>query len=106
MQNEGGKHVLHQSKKVARQVSDEFSYPLQHRLQKDTQQGKTNDPAFMDAISKEVRVFMKLILPAIGGYAISGWRSFTTKKYRYATFCNGYVKNKLPTGRLVVQDIC
>ena len=49
---DGGKHVLHQAKQIARQVTDEFSYELTVQAVKDTQQGKTDYPSFLDDIAK------------------------------------------------------
>jgi len=49
---EGGKHVVHQPKSVTKIVADDFSYSLTAQAVKDTQQGKTDYPAFLDDIAK------------------------------------------------------
>jgi len=49
---DNGHHVLHQAQKIARAVSDEFSYEQTVQAVKDTQQGKTDYPAFLDSIAR------------------------------------------------------
>jgi uncharacterized protein YbcV (DUF1398 family) len=49
---EGGRHVIHQQNRVARIVAEEFNHELTVQAVRDTQQDKTDYPAFMDAIAK------------------------------------------------------
>ncbi|MEO5889729.1 MAG: DUF1398 family protein [Ferruginibacter sp.] len=49
---EGGRHLLHQQQKIAREVAEEFNYDLTVQAVKDTQQGKTDYPAFLNDIAK------------------------------------------------------
>lgn len=49
---EGGVHELHQNNNIERMVSDEFGYDLTLKAVKDTQQGKTNYPQFLNDIAK------------------------------------------------------
>ena len=48
---EGAVHELHQKNKIERIVRDEFSYDLTVKAVKDTQQGKTNYPEFLNDIA-------------------------------------------------------
>lgn len=49
---EGGVHELNLQKNIDRVVSDDFNYDLTVRAVKDTQQGKTNYPEFLNDIAK------------------------------------------------------
>ncbi|MEJ7586522.1 MAG: DUF1398 family protein [Ferruginibacter sp.] len=49
---EGGRHVLHQQKCIARTVAADFSRELTQQAVKDTQEGNTDYPGFMNAIAK------------------------------------------------------
>lgn len=49
---DGGRHVLHQEKSIARVVADNFNYDSTVKAVKDTQQGKTDYPAFMNDIAR------------------------------------------------------
>jgi len=48
---DNGHHVLHQVQKIARVVADEFNHAQTVQAIKDTQQGKTDYPAFLDNIA-------------------------------------------------------
>jgi len=49
---EGGVNELHQENNIERVVNDEFNYDLTVKAVKDTQQGKTNYPEFLNDIAK------------------------------------------------------
>ena len=49
---DAGEHVLHEQSRVARSVADDFNYELTVKAVKDTQQGKTDYPAFLNDIAK------------------------------------------------------
>jgi len=49
---DGGRHILHLEESIARVVADDFSYGLTVQAVQDTQQGKTDYPAFMNDIAK------------------------------------------------------
>jgi uncharacterized protein YbcV (DUF1398 family) len=49
---DGGVHELHQQNSIARIVADDFSYDLTVKAVKDTQQGKTNYPEFLNDLAK------------------------------------------------------
>lgn len=47
-----GEHVLHEQSSIARVVADDFNYDLTVKAVKDTRQGKTDYPAFLNDIAK------------------------------------------------------
>jgi Protein of unknown function (DUF1398) len=73
---DGGRHSLHLQDSIAREVADDFSYGLTIQAVKDTQQGKTGYPAFMNDIAKSgVRFYeatftgnMRVTYIGIGGF--------------------------------------
>lgn len=48
---EGGRHILHQQQKPVRTVSEAFNYEQTVAAVKNTQQGKTSYPEFLDEIA-------------------------------------------------------